>query len=1290
MELVRRTLRKLLSATDECVQMEASATKTRDERLATIESNWSRLKADLQQNRAARLAALKSEQAERLAGSASRFDAEEQAITTAFATASSEINQLSERDEAAAEKEFQEATWTIEAIYDAEKKKAREKFAQQHRTYHDHRQSAQSIRAEVATLLEEWEQIPVAAPGVSGVDLAGREPAEIAVDRLEQARGQLKRLRALIAPKLLIGDRMLYVGLVACAVIAAVGGLVAWQILKLEFPVIFGVAFGLAAVLGGGGSFLAKVLLAQRATRAVRETCTPLHRALAEVDVVCKLGEERDEKACKELVASEKQKYQKERAKSEKKKRELLAAALTRRDQAMKEALARRDRDHGDVAARRTDELRRLEADLQQKCEAIGGAADREIATAEAEYSSQKGRVLSEFDGAWTFLERDWSKAHAEITDGLTTIDRENAEYFPDWSAPTWKQWSPPRAVPPTMRFGELVATLPAVPRDSRLPAPPREVRLPALLPFPVSCATLLTAGGAGRAPAAQALLALATRFLTALPAGKARLTIIDPVGLGENFAALMHLADHDPLLVGARIWTEPAQIEKRLTDLTAHMENVIQKYLRSQYASIEEYNAQAGEVAEPYRVLVVANFPANFTAEAARRLERIAASGASCGVYTIVSRDPSLPAPQDYSPADLERASLNLIWKDERFVWKDSDFEPWPLAIDAPPPADVLMQTLDKIGKAAKVAGRVEVDFSFIAPPAEKYWTGDSRAGIDVPLGRAGATKRQHLQLGKGTAQHALVAGKTGSGKSTLLHALITNLALTYGPDEVELYLIDFKKGVEFKTYANHRLPHARVIAVESEREFGLSVLQRLDQELKQRGELFRSAGVQDIRGYRDAEAGRVMPRIMLIVDEFQEFFVEDDRVAQEAALLLDRLVRQGRAFGLHVLLGSQTLGGAYSLARSTIDQMAVRIALQCSEADAGLILSKDNSGARLLTRPGEAIYNDANGLVEGNDIFQVCWLADDRREQYLQAAAELAARQQHTIQTVVFEGNVPSDLTAHPKLRELIDGPRAATVSRDLTCWLGDAMAIKAPTAAVFRRQSASNLMILGQQPEPARSILAASVVAALAQSPGVSADESCPRVVIFDGTPADDPLAGWFSDRFGSWAGVRVAGPRDVAEVMRELGHELERRQTETGLAVPVVVMVYGLHRFKDLRKADDDFGFNRGGGEPGPAQRFTTLLRDGPTAGLHTILWCDTLVNLQRAVERQTLREFEMKVLFQMGANDSSTLIDSPAAARLGVNRGLFAHEELSAPEKFRPYSLPEAAWLAEVGRRLAGK
>ena len=323
------------------------------------------------------------------------------------------------------------------------------------------------------------------------------------------------------------------------------------------------------------------------------------------------------------------------------------------------------------------------------------------------------------------------------------------------------------------------------------------------------------------------------------------------------------------------------------------------------------------------------------------------------------------------------------------------------------------------------------------------------------------------------------LISGKTGSGKSTLLHVLITNLALRYSPDEVELYLVDFKKGVEFKAYARHELPHARVVAIESEREFGLSVLQRLDAELRTRGDLFRRLGVQDLKGFRNAEPDAKLPRILLMIDEFQELFVEDDRIAQEAALLLDRLVRQGRAFGIHVLLGSQTLGGAYSLARSTIGQMAVRIALQCSEADAHLILSEDNTAARLLTRPGEAIYNDANGLLRGQPSVPGR-LAARRRARRLPAAAsaEFAA----AAASARRRRRSSSRATCRPIRARTRACKRAAGGRRRgrETCpapqaWLGSAVAIKDPTAAVFLRQNGSNLLMVGHREEASLGVLA-----------------------------------------------------------------------------------------------------------------------------------------------------------------------------------------------------------------------
>src|SRR5690606_14955965 len=191
--------------------------------------------------------------------------------------------------------------------------------------------------------------------------------------------------------------------------------------------------------------------------------------------------------------------------------------------------------------------------------------------------------------------------------------------------------------------------------------------------------------------------------------------------------------------------------------------------------------------------------------------------------------------------------------------------------------------------------------------------------------------------------------------------------------------------------------------------------------------GELFRSHGVQDLAGFRRAAPEIVMPRTLLIIDEFQELFVADDKLASDASLLLDRLVRQGRAFGMHVLLGSQTLAGAYSLARSTLGQIAVRVALQCSEADAHLILSDErNQAARFLSRPGEAIYNDQNGLVTANQPFQVVWLPDRERAESLQQVSQFAdARGVVTPPPIVFEGNAPADPRENEGLMKVLERP-------------------------------------------------------------------------------------------------------------------------------------------------------------------------------------------------------------------------------------------------------------------------
>jgi hypothetical protein len=170
------------------------------------------------------------------------------------------------------------------------------------------------------------------------------------------------------------------------------------------------------------------------------------------------------------------------------------------------------------------------------------------------------------------------------------------------------------------------------------------------------------------------------------------------------------------------------------------------------------------------------------------------------------------------------------------------------------------------------------------------------------------------------------------------------------------------------------------------------------------------------------------------------------------------------------------------------------------------------------------------------------------------------------------------------------------------------------------------------------------------------------------------------------------------RGVGEAIDEIAQEVKRRQAEESPETPeVYLFVLGLQRYRMLRKSEDSFGgFSMGdddGGsekKPQPEKQFAEILRDGPAVGVHVLAWADTTATLDRTFDRASMREFDNRVLFQMSAADSSNLIDSPAANKLGTNRALAYSEEQGVMEKFRPYGLPGGEWLGYVAEKLRGK
>jgi hypothetical protein len=211
-------------------------------------------------------------------------------------------------------------------------------------------------------------------------------------------------------------------------------------------------------------------------------------------------------------------------------------------------------------------------------------------------------------------------------------------------------------------------------------------------------------------------------------------------------------------------------------------------------------------------------------------------------------------------------------------------------------------------------------------------------------------------------------------------------------------------------------------------------------------------------------------------------------------------------------------------------------------------------------------------------------------------------------------------------------------------------------------------------------------------VAQNPVTDSSLETPaaQFIVLDGGATDLPDADAWKRLSAAVSGaIRVAGPLQAAAIVTELAAEVERRQQHLhDPAPPVFLLIFNLGRFRDLRKGDDDFSFSMDKNKPPSAGKlFGDILRDGPPHGVHTLAWCDTYNNVSRWLSREMLREMEMRVAFQMSATDSSNLVDSPAASRLGEHRALLSLAEQGTLEKFRPYGPPSDEWLAWVRQHL---
>lgn len=211
-------------------------------------------------------------------------------------------------------------------------------------------------------------------------------------------------------------------------------------------------------------------------------------------------------------------------------------------------------------------------------------------------------------------------------------------------------------------------------------------------------------------------------------------------------------------------------------------------------------------------------------------------------------------------------------------------------------------------------------------------FWFNTTKRGINLRLGIEETTKEPTpISLGD-RCVHGLIAGQTGSGKSVLMHNLIFNLIGEYAPWELDLYLADFKR-VELSKYMNESsvTPHVCACAATSEIRYVLSQIKYIVDCMNARENFFKRMGIEKIKKFRDMYPNIVLPRILLIVDEFQQMFLEaSPKEAEEIRKMLTAIVKKGRATGVHIIFASQEM--SHTLSSSDLANFRLRICLNCN----------------------------------------------------------------------------------------------------------------------------------------------------------------------------------------------------------------------------------------------------------------------------------------------------------------------------------------------------------------------
>ena len=306
----------------------------------------------------------------------------------------------------------------------------------------------------------------------------------------------------------------------------------------------------------------------------------------------------------------------------------------------------------------------------------------------------------------------------------------------------------------------------------------------------------------------------LVLQYIVSAPFRKMNLALVDVDSIDAfdfvyNFNK-DYLKDNN-LIFNKKIVNDAEGFRELMTGLSNKLNDIKgEKLAPKNCKNIFEYNEMSPENTQELYLFVYVNCPKCLDENIVEKMTNVLINGPQCGVFSIILNNESYPLPTD-SYGYNKKSHLNFIeqispssnvfeFGNGKFIFNNDDCFIPNYAFREKDIGD-FFDVLKKESEKTSLTNSIDLEELACLP----YDRGDFANNLKIPVGKdGGQTVYLNLNVEGSNTFSAIIAGGSGSGKSTFLHTITLSAAYNFSPEELEFYLIDFKSGVEFSSYAD------------------------------------------------------------------------------------------------------------------------------------------------------------------------------------------------------------------------------------------------------------------------------------------------------------------------------------------------------------------------------------------------------------------------------------------------------------------------------------------------------